>query len=58
VGFAGELRASIAVLNALGMAGEEEDLVQTRSTSVGRVVAMAAVMLLIAVALAWWFWGN
>jgi serine/threonine protein kinase len=60
VGFAGELRASIAVLDALGVAGEEEELMQTRSTSVGRVAAIAAVMLLIAlvVALAWWFWRG
>jgi len=56
VGFAGELRSSIAVLDALGVAGEEEELLQTRSTSIGRVVAMAAMMLLIVVVLAWWFW--
>jgi eukaryotic-like serine/threonine-protein kinase len=56
VGFAGELRASIAVLDQLGVAGEEEELAQTSSTSVGRVVAMAGAMLLLAV-LAWWFWG-
>src|SRR5688572_18424027 len=57
VGFAGELRASIAVLDQLGVAGEEEELAQTSSTSVGRVVAMAGAMLLLAV-LAWWFWGR
>jgi serine/threonine-protein kinase len=54
VGFAGELRSSIAVLDALGVAGEEEDLAQTSSTSVGRVLAMAGGMLVAAV-LAWWF---
>jgi hypothetical protein len=54
VGFAGELRASIAVLDQLGVAGEEEELAQTSSTSVGRVVAMAGAILLAAI-LAWWF---
>jgi eukaryotic-like serine/threonine-protein kinase len=58
VGFAGELRASLAVLDALGVAGEEEELLQTNSTSMGRVVAMAGVMLLIVVVLAWWFWRG
>jgi eukaryotic-like serine/threonine-protein kinase len=56
VGLAGELRASVAVLDQLGVAGEEEELAQT-STSVGRVVAMAAIMLVVAV-LAWWLWGR
>ena len=46
VAFAGALRGSIAVLDALGVAGEEEELAQTQSTSVGRVAAMAGVMLL------------
>jgi serine/threonine protein kinase len=55
IGLAGELRASIAVLDQLGMAGEEEELAQSSSTSVGRVVVMAAIMLVVAV-LAWWFW--
>jgi serine/threonine protein kinase len=55
VAFAGALRGSIAVLDALGVAGEEEELAQTRSTSVGRVAAMAGVMLLVAVAIVWWF---
>jgi len=54
VGFAGELRASIAVLDQLGVAGEEEELAQTSSTSVGRVIAMAGGML-VAALLAWWF---
>lgn len=53
VGFAGELRASIGVLDQLGVAGEEEELAHPSSTSVGRVVAMAAVILVVAV-LAWW----
>ena len=55
VGLAGELRASIAVLDQLGVAGEEEELAHTSSTSVGRVVVMAAIMLVVTV-LAWWFW--
>jgi serine/threonine-protein kinase len=54
VGFAGELRSSIGVLDALGVAGEEEELAQTSSTSVGRVLAMAGATLVVAV-LAWWF---
>jgi serine/threonine protein kinase len=58
VGLAGELRASIAVLDALGVAGEEEDLAQTSSTSVGRVLAMAAAMLVVVAILAWWLWGR
>ena len=55
IALAGELRASIAVLDQLGVAGEEEELAQTSSTSVGRVVVLAGVMLVVAV-LAWWFW--
>jgi hypothetical protein len=53
VGLAGELRSSIAVLNQLGVAGEEEELAQTSSTSMGRVLAMVGVMLLVAI-VAWW----
>lgn len=55
VGFAGELRASIGVLDQLGVAGEEEELAQTSSTSVGQVALVTAVMLVVAV-LAWWLW--
>jgi serine/threonine-protein kinase len=58
VGFAGELRASIGVLDALGVAGEEEELAQSSSTSVGRVMAMAGVMLIVAAAIVWWLWGR
>jgi serine/threonine protein kinase len=57
VAFAGSLRGSIAVLDALGVAGEEEELAQTQSTSVGRVVTMSAVMLLVAALVAWWLLG-
>jgi eukaryotic-like serine/threonine-protein kinase len=56
VALAGSLRGSIAVLDALGIAGEEEDLVQAQSTSFGRVAVMAGGILLVAAALAWWFW--
>ena len=54
VAFAGALRGSIAVLDALGVAGEEEELAQTQSTSMGRVAVMAGGMLILAAALAWW----
>jgi serine/threonine-protein kinase len=56
VGLAGELRASIAVLDQLGVAGEEEELAQTSSTSVSRVLVMAGAILVVAL-LAWWVWG-
>jgi len=56
VALAGSLRGSIAVLDALGIAGEEEELGQTQATSFGRVAAMAGGMLLVAAALAWWLW--
>ena len=54
VALAGELRASIVVLNQLGVAGEEEELAQTSSTSVGRVFVMAIVMLIVAAVVLWW----
>jgi serine/threonine protein kinase len=54
VAFAGVLRGSIAVLDALGVAGEEEELAQTQSTSMGRVVLLAGGMLVVVAALAWW----
>src|SRR6185295_6481002 len=55
VSFAGELRGSLAVLDALDVAGEEEELVQKQSKTVGRVAVMAAVMILIGAALVFWF---
>jgi eukaryotic-like serine/threonine-protein kinase len=54
VAFAGALRGSIAVLDALDVAGEEEELAQTQSTSFGRVAALAGVMLVVAAVIAWW----
>jgi eukaryotic-like serine/threonine-protein kinase len=50
VALAGELRASIAVLDQLGVAGEEEELTPTSSTSVVRVVLVVVVILLVALA--------
>jgi eukaryotic-like serine/threonine-protein kinase len=55
VALAGELRASIAVLDQLGVAGEEEELAQTSSTSVGRVLVVTAMILVVGL-LVWWFW--
>jgi hypothetical protein len=57
VSLAGELRGSLAVLDALNVAGEEGELVQTQSTSVARVAVLSIVMILIALAIAWWFLG-
>ena len=54
VAFAGALRGSIAVLDALGVAGEEEELAQTQSTSMGRVALMAGGILILVAAIAWW----
>jgi hypothetical protein len=56
--FAGALRGSVAVLDALGIPGEEEQLMQTQSTGIGRIAAMAGGMLIVAVVLAWWFWSQ
>jgi len=53
--FASALRGAIPVLDALGVAGEEEQLVQTQSTSVGRVAIMAIAMLVVVAAIAWWW---
>jgi serine/threonine protein kinase len=53
VALAGELRASISVLDQLEVAGEEEELTPASSTSVGRVVLIAAVIILV-IALAVW----
>ena len=54
VAFAGALRGSIAVLDALGVAGEEGELAQTQSTSFSRVAVMAGIMLIVAAVIAWW----
>ena len=57
VALAGALRGAIAVLDALGVGGEEEELAQTQSTSLGRIAAMVGVMLALVAALVWWFAG-
>jgi len=57
VTFAGALRGSIAVLDALGVAGEEGEQADARSTSVGRVAALAGMVLIVVAALSWWFWA-
>jgi serine/threonine protein kinase len=55
VSFAGELRGALAMLDALDVESEEEELAQQQSTSVGRVLTVAAVVIAIVVALVWWF---
>jgi eukaryotic-like serine/threonine-protein kinase len=57
VAFAGALRGSLAVLDALGVASEEEELAPAQPSSVGRAGAMVA-GLLVAAVLAWWFWSQ
>jgi serine/threonine protein kinase len=51
----GALRRLIAVLDALDVAGEEEGLAQTPSTTAGRVATMAALLLIAAAVLFWSF---
>ena len=58
VAFAGALRGALAVLDALGVAGEEEELTQTQSTSFGRVAVMTGGMLIAAAVLAWWLFAS
>ena len=55
VAFVGALRGLIAVLDALGVAGEEEELAQTKSTSGARVATLAALLLIATAVLVWWF---
>lgn len=55
VAFVGALRGLIAVLDALGVAGEEEELVQMQSTSAARVATLAALLLIATAVLFWWF---
>lgn len=52
--FAGALRGVIPVLDSLGVAGEEEELVQTRSTGASRTVVIVAGIVLVLAAAAWW----
>jgi len=57
VAFVGALRGLIAVLDALGVGGEEEELAQTQSqsTSGARVATLAALLLTATAVLVWWF---
>jgi serine/threonine-protein kinase len=57
VALAGALRGSIAVMDALGIAGEEEELAPMQSTRSGGKAAMAGAVLLVAAAVAWWLWS-
>ena len=53
--FAAELRAVAAILDVRGGAGDEEEAIETRSTSVARVVVTAVVILIAVAAVLWWF---
>jgi serine/threonine-protein kinase len=52
--FAAELRSLAAILDVRGGAGDEEDHVETSSTSVWRVLMTALAMLLVAALVFWW----
>jgi serine/threonine protein kinase len=54
--FASELRGVAAVIDAQGGAGDEYDETGVPSTSVGRVLRFAA-LLIAAAGLVWWFWA-
>jgi len=54
--FASELRGVTAVIDAQGGAGDEYDDTGVPSTSVGRVLRFAA-LLIAAAGLVWWFWA-
>lgn len=51
--FASELRGMVSLIDARGGAGDEEDVSETSSTSVGRVLIMAAFVLVVLGAVAW-----
>ena len=55
--FASELRGVAALIDSLGGAGDEGDETGAPSTSIGRVLRVAAVLIVI-VGLAWWFWQS
>lgn len=55
--FASELRGVVALIDAQGGAGDEADEAHVPSTSIGRVLGFAAVLLTMA-GLAWWFWQT
>jgi serine/threonine-protein kinase len=54
---AAALRGSIAVMDTLGIAGEEEELAPMQSARSGRKAVMTGAVLIVAAALAWWFWS-
>ena len=56
VAFAGALRGSIAVLDTLGVAGEEEELIAPPGHA-GRTALVVGAVVVAATALAWWFWN-
>ena len=55
--FASELRGVVALIDAQGGAGDEADEAHVPSTSIGRVLRFAAIVLVVA-GLAWWFWQS
>jgi serine/threonine-protein kinase len=52
---AAELRNVIALLDARGGAGDDDDPLEVRSTTFGRVVVTALVILVVLGAVIWWF---
>jgi serine/threonine-protein kinase len=55
--FAAELRGIAAVIDAQGGAGDEGDEAHVPSTSIGRVLRFAAILLVV-IGLAWFLWAT
>ena len=55
--FASELRGVVALIDAQGGAGDEADEGHVPSTSLGRVMRFAAIVLAVA-GIVWWFWQS
>lgn len=53
---AAELRAVAAILDVRGGAGDEDEQLAARSTSIGGVLLMTLLILLAVGAVVWWFW--
>lgn len=51
---AAELRSVAAVLDVRGVAGDDDEVVPGRSTSVGRVLLLTIVILVVVVLVVWW----